>query len=77
MSKGHRPCCANERIGIESLGGCIQDVYETRALGDRHIGPTEIEQKGFAQRRLGVHNDEKLCYGEVVEEAMQRGRQTT
>lgn len=43
MSKDHRPCCDNERIRIESLGGFIDDGYlngqlgVTRALGDWHI----------------------------------------
>ncbi|XP_059635247.1 probable protein phosphatase 2C 27 isoform X2 [Cornus florida] len=43
MSKDHRPCCDNERMRIESLGGFIDDGYlngqlgVTRALGDWHI----------------------------------------
>ncbi|THG23283.1 hypothetical protein TEA_020248 [Camellia sinensis var. sinensis] len=53
MSKDHRPCCNNERIRIESLGGFIDDGYlngqlgVTRALGDWHmIGLKEISEKG-------------------------------
>ncbi|XP_058180937.1 probable protein phosphatase 2C 27 [Rhododendron vialii] len=43
MSKDHRPCCDNERMRIESLGGFIDDGYlngqlgVTRALGDWHM----------------------------------------
>ncbi|CAL5374287.1 unnamed protein product [Camellia sinensis] len=53
MSKDHRPCCNNERIRIESLGGFIDDGYlngqlgVTRALGDWHInGLKEISGRG-------------------------------
>lgn len=43
MSKDHRPCCVNERMRIESLGGYVDDGYlngqlgVTRALGNWHI----------------------------------------
>ncbi|GMH20586.1 hypothetical protein Nepgr_022427 [Nepenthes gracilis] len=43
MSKDHRPCCKNERMRIESLGGYVEDGYlngqvaVTRALGDWHL----------------------------------------
>lgn len=43
MSEDHRPCCAKERMRIESLGGYIIDGYlngqlgVTRALGDWHL----------------------------------------
>ncbi|XP_051150530.1 probable protein phosphatase 2C 27 [Andrographis paniculata] len=43
MSEDHRPCCTNEKIRIESLGGYVDDGYlngqlnVTRALGDWHI----------------------------------------
>ncbi|KAL0403900.1 UNVERIFIED_CONTAM: putative protein phosphatase 2C 27 [Sesamum radiatum] len=43
MSKDHRPCCVNERLRIESLGGYVDDGYlngqlgVTRALGNWHI----------------------------------------
>ncbi|CAK9187203.1 unnamed protein product [Ilex paraguariensis] len=53
MSKDHRPCCANERMRIESLGGFIDDDYlngqlgVTRALGDWHIkGLKEVGGRG-------------------------------
>ncbi|KAL7221838.1 hypothetical protein ACSBR1_023725 [Camellia fascicularis] len=53
MSKDHRPCCNNERMRIESLGGFIDDGYlngqlgVTRALGDWHInGLKEISGRG-------------------------------
>ncbi|GFY99666.1 DNA-binding protein phosphatase 1 [Actinidia rufa] len=50
--KDHRPCCDNERMRIESLGGFIDDGYlngqlsVTRALGDWHMnGLKEISGK--------------------------------
>ncbi|XP_052200595.1 probable protein phosphatase 2C 27 [Diospyros lotus] len=53
MSKDHRPCCDNERMRIESLGGYIDDGYlngqlgVTRALGDWHIkGLKETSGRG-------------------------------
>ncbi|KAI4380489.1 hypothetical protein MLD38_006674 [Melastoma candidum] len=52
MSEDHRPCCANERLRIESLGGFIDDGYlngqlgVTRALGDWHLqGMKEMGEK--------------------------------
>ncbi|XP_057508331.1 probable protein phosphatase 2C 27 [Actinidia eriantha] len=52
MSEDHRPCCNNERMRIESLGGFIDDGYlngqlsVTRALGDWHMnGLKEISGK--------------------------------
>ncbi|XP_057459358.1 probable protein phosphatase 2C 27 isoform X1 [Actinidia eriantha] len=52
MSKDHRPCCDNERMRIESLGGFIDDGYlngqlgVTRALGNWHMnGLKEISGK--------------------------------
>lgn len=54
MSKDHRPCCMNERMRIESLGGYIDDedylnglLGVTRALGDWHIGLKEGEKGGL------------------------------
>ncbi|XP_027173701.1 probable protein phosphatase 2C 27 [Coffea eugenioides] len=52
MSKDHRPCCMNERMRIESLGGYIVDDYlngslgVTRALGDWHKGLKEGDKGG-------------------------------
>ncbi|KAL3532245.1 hypothetical protein ACH5RR_005766 [Cinchona calisaya] len=52
MSKDHRPCCMNERMRIESLGGYIDDGYlngmlgVTRALGDWHIEGLKEGEKG-------------------------------
>uniref|UniRef100_A0A7N0RFY9 protein-serine/threonine phosphatase n=1 Tax=Kalanchoe fedtschenkoi TaxID=63787 RepID=A0A7N0RFY9_KALFE len=53
MSKDHRPCCSNERMRVESLGGYIDDGYlngqlaVTRALGDWHLeGLKEIGDIG-------------------------------
>lgn len=50
MSKDHRPCCDDERMRIESLGGYVDDGYlngqlgVTRAIGDWHIkGLKEVE----------------------------------
>uniref|UniRef100_A0A5B6YJN9 PPM-type phosphatase domain-containing protein n=1 Tax=Davidia involucrata TaxID=16924 RepID=A0A5B6YJN9_DAVIN len=53
MSNDHRPCCNNERMRIESLGGFIDDGYlngqlgVTRALGNWHIkGLKEVGERG-------------------------------
>ncbi|KAL7137829.1 hypothetical protein ABFS83_10G120000 [Erythranthe nasuta] len=52
MSKDHRPCCANERSRVESLGGFVDDGYlngqlgVTRALGDWHIKGLKEWEKG-------------------------------
>ncbi|KAM7268136.1 hypothetical protein ACFE04_010302 [Oxalis oulophora] len=43
LSKDHRPCCVEERMRVESLGGYIDDGYlngqlgVTRALGNFHL----------------------------------------
>ncbi|THG21592.1 hypothetical protein TEA_019605 [Camellia sinensis var. sinensis] len=80
MSKDHRPCCNNERIRIESLGGFIDDGYlngqlgVTRALGDWHInGLNSQNAVDFARKKLQEHNDVKLCCKEIVKEAIKRG----
>ncbi|KAK6131866.1 hypothetical protein DH2020_034389 [Rehmannia glutinosa] len=52
MSKDHRPCCVNERMRIESLGGYVDDGYlngqlgVTRALGNWHIKGLKEGEKG-------------------------------
>ncbi|KAL0291005.1 UNVERIFIED_CONTAM: putative protein phosphatase 2C 27 [Sesamum calycinum] len=52
MSKDHRPCCVNERLRIESLGGYVDDGYlngqlgVTRALGNWHIKGLKEGEKG-------------------------------
>ncbi|KAL5547684.1 hypothetical protein UlMin_002915 [Ulmus minor] len=53
MSRDHRPCCARERMRVESLGGYIDDGYlngllgVTRALGDWHLeGMKEMGAEG-------------------------------
>ncbi|KAI3443942.1 hypothetical protein Pfo_000607 [Paulownia fortunei] len=52
MSEDHRPCCVNERMRIESLGGYVDDGYlngqlgVTRALGDWHIKGLKEGEKG-------------------------------
>ncbi|KAA8522928.1 hypothetical protein F0562_009351 [Nyssa sinensis] len=54
MSNDHRPCCNNERMRIESLGGFIDDdgflngqLGVTRALGNWHIeGLKEVGERG-------------------------------
>lgn len=43
MSSDHKPCCHDERIRVESLGGFIRDGYlngelgVTRVIGNWHI----------------------------------------
>lgn len=52
LSRDHKPCCPNERMRVESLGGYVDDGYlnsqlgVTRALGDWHLeGMKEMGDK--------------------------------
>ncbi|KAJ8753243.1 hypothetical protein K2173_017857 [Erythroxylum novogranatense] len=64
MSKDHRPCCHNERMRIESLGGYVDDGYlngrigVTRALGDWHL--EGMKEKGGKSGPLSAEPELKL-----------------